>query len=80
MLGLIERVKWAEYIQYWWNEILTKHHRQKFMEKKEEKANKFFRNAGCETQCTECLCIQETSLYFVACEKCGGDTVSPYYC
>lgn len=79
MLGLIERVKRAEGIQYFWNHCLTEQERKR-LKSKEKLLNPLFRMAGCETQCTECLCIQETSISFVACEECGGDTVSPYYC
>ena len=80
MLGLIGRVERAEGTQYFWNNCLDEKQRKRIMDNNETVANHLFRKAGCETICTECLCIQETSTFFVACEQCGGDTVSPYYC
>lgn len=80
MQGLIERVERAEDIQYFWNHILTRYHREKMLAEKEATVNSLLRMAGTETVCTECLCCQETSLSAVKCEQCGGDTVSPYYC
>jgi hypothetical protein len=79
MLGLIERVERAERIQEGWNHGLTKEQREKLIDENESFVKGLFRKAG-ETQCTECLCIQETSLSFVACNECSGNTVSPYYC
>lgn len=80
MLGLIERVERAERIQDFWNHDLTEQQRRKLSDENEGFVNSLFRKAGCETICTECLCIQETSISFVACEECGGNTLSPYYC
>ncbi len=79
MLGLIERIERAERIQEIWNHVLTKEQRRILSDKHEGLVNSLFRKAGCETQCTDCLCIQETSISFVACNECGGNTVSPYY-
>ncbi len=79
MLGLAERIERAERIQEFWNHKFTKEQRKRLLEEHEGFVNSLFRNAGCETQCTECLCIQETSISFVACNECGGNTVSPYY-
>lgn len=80
MLGLIERVEQAEDIQYYWNHLLDKYHRQKLSDEKEDIVNSLFRQAGCETQCTTCLCIMDTALEPIRCTECGGDTTSPYYC
>lgn len=79
MLGLIERVKQAEGIQFFWNHCLTEQERKR-LKSKEGLLNPLFRQAGCETQCTSCLCIMDTSTTPIRCTECGGETVSPYYC
>ena len=79
MKGLIERVKTAEDIEFFWNQSLTKEQRQEISEKCTDVVSHLMHQANCETVCTECLCVQETSIRFVSCKECSGNTVSPYY-
>lgn len=80
MKTMEERIQKAEGTQYFWNKCLTEQERRKISDENEGFANSLFRKSGCETQCTECLCIMDTSTEPIKCTECGGDTVSPYYC
>ena len=79
-MTLVERIEQAEGVQYFWNHCLTKSERENLMDNNETFATNIFKKSGCETQCTECLCIMDTTTEPIPCIECGGDTVSPYYC
>lgn len=81
MLSLAKRIERAERIQNFWNYALTKKQREKLSDEQEQLVNSLFKKAGCETVCTECYSIMDTSTTPVSCVVCGSsNTVSPYYC
>ena len=80
MESMVEKIQQAEGTQFFWNECLTREQRENLMDNNETLVNNIFKKAGCETQCTECLCIMDTSTEPIKCIMCGSsDTVSPYY-
>ena len=76
MGSMEEKIKHAEGTQYFWNNCLTREERENLMDNNETFANRIFKKSGCETRCTNCLCIMDTSTTPIRCTECGGNTVS----
>lgn len=80
LLGLKQRVEWAEAVQVRINNWLREQ-RFRATGDHERLMKKTLRQANLMTLCRSCGRVMDTAINHINCEFCGSaDTCSPYYC